>query len=90
MTFSGSHLNYEIILEIKPEIIIIEEASEVIETELAPLLGPWVKHIIQIGDFKQLRPFISYKQLSEKKNYGISYFERLITKHDAPSVDLTY
>lgn len=37
MTLTGSHLYYESLREVKPEIIIIDESAEIIESDLAHL-----------------------------------------------------
>lgn len=52
MTTTGFTKWFKYIEVIKPEIIIVEEASEIEEWNMACLLQPYVKHLIQIGDFR--------------------------------------
>ena len=41
---------------VNPEIVVVEEAAEVLESQLIVTLGSNVKHLIMIGDHKQLPP----------------------------------
>ncbi|EAR91843.2 AAA domain protein (macronuclear) [Tetrahymena thermophila SB210] len=78
MTFTGYHTYYQALQILKPEIIVVEEASEINESEFFPILTPNIKHLIQFGDHQQLKPLIRAKSLIREFNYGMSYFERLI------------
>ncbi|KAI1740762.1 P-loop containing nucleoside triphosphate hydrolase protein [Xylaria scruposa] len=65
-----------------PGIVIVEEAGEILESHILAAMGPTTKHLIQIGDHKQLRPKAkSYKLSVEAGNgydFNRSLFERLI------------
>lgn len=63
---------------LKPKIVIIEEAAEVLEAHVLTSLTQACEHVILIGDHKQLRPNPSVYELAKKYNLEISLFERLI------------
>nr|XP_018911146.1 PREDICTED: uncharacterized protein LOC109039891 [Bemisia tabaci]XP_018911147.1 PREDICTED: uncharacterized protein LOC109039891 [Bemisia tabaci] len=68
---------------ISPGVLLVEEAGEILESHVLTALGPSTKHLILIGDHKQLRPKVSY-ELSVERGLGYdlnrSLFERLILK----------
>jgi hypothetical protein len=68
---------------ISPGILLVEEAGEILESHVLTALGPDTKHLILIGDHKQLRPKVHY-ELSVEKGDGYdlnrSLFERLILR----------
>ncbi|KAJ5044591.1 hypothetical protein NUH16_001397 [Penicillium rubens] len=55
------------------KVIICEEAAEIIEAHVISALIPGVKHFIQIGDHRQLRPQIQNYSLSLKSSTGIAW-----------------
>ncbi|XP_037948248.1 NFX1-type zinc finger-containing protein 1 [Teleopsis dalmanni] len=57
---------------LKCEVVIFEEAAEILESHVVACLTPYTKHVIMIGDHMQLKPFIS------NHSRCISLFERLI------------
>ncbi|EAY12838.1 hypothetical protein TVAG_221920 [Trichomonas vaginalis G3] len=68
------------------EFMIIEEAGELTEAITASFLGKSIKHLMMIGDFKQLRPKVDYLVRQEKNpmlSYDISPFERLVLAEQA-------
>ena len=78
MTTTGC-AKYSTILEKNNfEIVIIEEAAEVLESHIISLLTKNTKHLIMIGDHLQLRPNPYNYELIIKYNFDISLFERLI------------
>ncbi|KAG0361714.1 hypothetical protein BGZ54_008993, partial [Gamsiella multidivaricata] len=83
MTTSGAAKMQALISAVAPEIIICEEAGEVLESHILTALSPSTQHLILIGDHKQLRPQIETYTLSSDstvgKNYNLdqSLFERL-------------
>ena len=78
MTITGASINAELLAALKPAIVIIEEAAEVLEAQILATLGDWVEHLIMIGDHKQLRPSVNYHELTTKFHMDISMMERLI------------
>ena len=78
MTTTGC-AKYSTILEQNNfEVVIIEEAAEVLEPHIASLLTKNTKHLIMIGDHQQLRPKPYNYGLAKKYNFDVSLFERLI------------
>ncbi|KAK0489353.1 P-loop containing nucleoside triphosphate hydrolase protein [Armillaria novae-zelandiae] len=67
-----------------PDIILVEEAGEILESHIITALGATVKQLILIGDHKQLRPKVNNYRLTVEKNEGYdlnrSLFERLVLK----------
>ena len=67
-----------------PEVLLVEEAGEILESHVLTALGPQTEQLILIGDHKQLRPRISNHGLSVEKGRGYdlnrSLFERLVLK----------
>ena len=80
MTTTGAARNSELIRQLNPRIIFIEEAAEVLEAHIIASLTKHVQHLILIGDHQQLRPSNADYQLAQKKNLNVSLFERLIKK----------
>jgi superfamily I DNA and/or RNA helicase len=72
---------------LKPAIVIIEEASEILESHVLAAITKDTKQIIMIGDHHQLRPHINSIQLQRKFDFDISLYERLIM-NDFPHVTL--
>ena len=78
MTTTGC-AKYSTILEQRNfEVIIIEEAAEVLESHVVSSLTKNTKRLILIGDHKQLRPKPYNYDISTKYNFNVSLFERLI------------
>jgi len=78
MTVTGANICKSLIAQIKPAVILVEEAAEVLEPQLVALMGNWVKHMIMIGDHKQLRPSVENYILARDYHLDLSMMERLI------------
>jgi superfamily I DNA and/or RNA helicase len=78
MTTTFAARNSAINKMLKPGIVIIEEASEVLESHVLVSLTRETKQIIMIGDHQQLRPLTNSYELAKNFNFNISLFERLI------------
>ncbi|KAJ3507974.1 hypothetical protein NLJ89_g6011 [Agrocybe chaxingu] len=67
-----------------PDVLLVEEAGEILESHVLTSLGPETSQIILIGDHKQLRPKVNNYLLTVEKGEGYdlnrSLFERLILK----------
>ena len=65
-----------------PDVVVVEEAGEILEAHVLAALTPNVKRLILIGDHKQLRPKVNNYGLTVEKGDGYdlnrSLFERLI------------
>ena len=81
VTTSGLAKNLSLLRDLAPQVLLIEEAAEVLESHILASLVPSVQHVIMIGDHEQLRPMINNYELSaaRSKHYGldVSMFERL-------------
>jgi hypothetical protein len=91
-TTTGAAQHKQLLTAKKPEILIVEEAGEVLEAHvLAALQADSTKHLILIGDHMQLRPKVETYHLTAVSNMGYTFdqslFERLILS-DRPSVTL--
>ena len=87
MTTTGAAKYQHILHMIKPKIVIIEEAAEVLESHIVSCLTANTQHLILIGDHQQLRPKPNVYELAKKHNLDISLFERLV-RNDFPRVTL--
>jgi hypothetical protein len=83
MTTTGAAKYQGLLLEVKPKIIVVEEAAEVYEAHIVTTLSSSAEHLILIGDHQQLRPSPHVYQLAKKYNLDVSLFERMI-KNDMP------
>ncbi|GME65998.1 AAA family ATPase [Neofusicoccum parvum] len=65
-----------------PDIILVEEAGEILESHVLTAMTPQTKQLILIGDHQQLRPKVNNYALTVEKGNGYdlnrSLFERLI------------
>ena len=82
VTSTGASLNADMLATVKPGVVIGEEAGELLEAHLLAGTHKSVKHMILIGDHKQLRPKIENYELSVVSGNGhdlnCSLFERLV------------
>ena len=89
MTTTGCAKYSTYLEQIQFETVIIEEAAEVLESHIAALLTKNTKHLILIGDHKQLRPNPYNYEIATKYCFDVSLFERLIN-NEVPYVSLSY
>lgn len=76
---SVNALNFKMffLADIKPAVMIVEEAAEILEGQLVAVIPPSVQHLIMIGDHKQLRPVVHFDRLRKHHHLDLSMFERL-------------
>ena len=55
MTTTGVAKYQHILHMVKPRIVIVEEAAEVLESHIVSALNAGTQHLIMIGDHKQLK-----------------------------------
>ena len=77
-TITGASINQSLLKEIQPQIIVVEEAAEVLEPQLVAAIGTWTEYMLLIGDHQQLRPPVDTYHLRKDYNFDISMMERLI------------
>lgn len=79
MTTTGAARYRNVLDRIKPKIIIVEEAAEVLEAHVITSLTDGAEHLILIGDHKQLKPKPSVYNLAKRYQLELSLFERMIS-----------
>ncbi|NXS38068.1 ZNFX1 protein, partial [Pomatostomus ruficeps] len=89
MTTTGAAKYRKMLQFIRPQIVIVEEAAEVLEAHTITTLSKDCQHLILIGDHQQLQPSANVYDLAKNFNLEVSLFERLI-KVDFPFVCLKY
>ena len=66
------------------DVLLVEEAGEILESHILTALGPKTQQLVLIGDHKQLRPKVNNYLLTVEKGEGYELnrplFERLIIK----------
>ena len=84
MTTTGLSKYRPLISSLKPKIILIEEAAEVIEAPVAVACVESLEHLILVGDHQQLQGHCSVQELENEPYYlNVSMFERLV-RNDMP------
>lgn len=78
MTTTFAARNSSINKMLKPGIVIVEEASEVLESHVLVSLTKSTKQVIMIGDHQQLKPLTNSYNLVKNFNFDVSLFERMI------------
>lgn len=78
MTTTGAAMHQAALRSLKPRIVIVEEAAEVLEAHLLASLTVACEHFILIGDHQQLRPNPAVYELAKHYHLDVSLFERLI------------
>ncbi|XP_059472673.1 NFX1-type zinc finger-containing protein 1-like [Neocloeon triangulifer] len=82
LTTNGAARLHSMLNSLGCEIAIIEEAAEVMEPHIVSCLSKRCKHLILIGDHKQLRPKISEYELGKFYNFDVSLFERMVINRE--------
>ncbi|XP_067125252.1 NFX1-type zinc finger-containing protein 1-like [Centruroides vittatus] len=78
MTTTGASKYRSIVQKLKPKIVVVEEAAEVLEAHIVTSLTPDTEHLILIGDHQQLKPSPTVYELAKKYHLDLSFFERMI------------
>ncbi len=79
MTTTGLSKYRPLVASLKPKIILIEEAAEVIEAPVTAACVESLEHLILVGDHQQLQGRGNIKELGEPPyNLNVSMFERLV------------
>jgi hypothetical protein len=78
MTTTGAAKYRRLLQRIRPRIVIVEEAAEVMESHIVTTLSPHCQHLIMIGDHQQLRPSTTVYKLAKNYHLDISLFERMV------------
>ncbi|RWS23941.1 NFX1-type zinc finger-containing protein 1-like isoform b precursor [Leptotrombidium deliense] len=78
VTTTGAAKNRALISKLKPKIVIVEEAAEILESHIITAMTTETKHLILIGDHIQLKPKPTVHELAKNYELDVSLFERLI------------
>jgi len=78
MTTTGAGKHRRILQRIRPKIVLVEEAAEVLEGHIITSLTQGCEHLILIGDHQQLRPTPAVYELAKKYKLDVSLFERMV------------
>ncbi|XP_022657032.1 NFX1-type zinc finger-containing protein 1-like isoform X3 [Varroa destructor] len=78
MTTTGAAKYNALVRRLQPQIVIVEEAAEILEAHLLASLTPSVKQLLLIGDHQQLQPSTTVHTLATEFGMQVSMFERLI------------
>ncbi|XP_063766744.1 NFX1-type zinc finger-containing protein 1 isoform X2 [Eleginops maclovinus] len=89
MTTTGAAKFRTVLQKVRPRLVIVEEAAEVLEAHTITTLSEACQHLILIGDHQQLRPSATVYELARNHNLEMSMFERLV-KMGLPFVRLDY
>ncbi|XP_047439999.1 NFX1-type zinc finger-containing protein 1 isoform X2 [Mugil cephalus] len=89
MTTTGAAKYRKELQEVRPRLVVVEEAAEVLEAHTITTLTKACQHLILIGDHQQLRPSATVYDLAKNFNLEMSMFERLV-KMRLPFVRLNY
>ncbi|KAH8090174.1 Nfx1-type zinc finger-containing protein [Aureococcus anophagefferens] len=68
----------ELLAVVEPEVVVVEEAAEVLEAHVLAALGRHTRQLVLIGDHEQLRPGTAVFRLATRYNLDVSLFERLV------------
>ncbi|KAH7438223.1 hypothetical protein KP509_04G006300 [Ceratopteris richardii] len=79
MTTTAAARCHSVLMRLKPKVIIVEEAAEILEGHVVACLTPYTEHLILIGDHLQLRPLVAVNKLAIDHNLDVSLFERLVS-----------
>ncbi|KAG7148715.1 NFX1-type zinc finger-containing protein 1 like [Verticillium longisporum] len=81
-TTTAASMHSSLISAFAPDVVMVEEAGEILEAHILAALQPCVQQLILIGDHKQLRPKVNNYTLTVEHGGGFdlnrSLFERLI------------
>ncbi|KAE8205468.1 hypothetical protein CF328_g481 [Tilletia controversa] len=76
-TTNGAAKAAELLKKVKPRVLLVEEAGQVLEAHILAILSSSVEHLILIGDHKQLRPQVTNYGLSMDNKRGRGHLHRL-------------
>ncbi|KAG1720035.1 P-loop containing nucleoside triphosphate hydrolase protein, partial [Suillus occidentalis] len=83
-TTTGAAMFAQDIRAANPDVLLVEEAGEILESHVLTAMGQNTSQMILIGDHKQLRPKVNNYKLTVEKGDGFelnrSLFERLVLK----------
>jgi hypothetical protein len=85
LTTTGCAMQQALLRSLKPSVLVVEEAAEILESQLLACLTESLTQIVLIGDHYQLQPKVETVELEKYNNMNVSLFERL-SRHIDPFV----
>lgn len=85
LTTTGCAMQQNLLRSLKPSVLVVEEAAEILESQLLACMTDSLKQVVLIGDHYQLQPKVETLALERTNRMNISMFERLV-KHLSPAV----
>ena len=79
MTTTGCAMHQELIRAINPSVLLVEEAAEILESQVVACLADSLQQVILIGDHKQLQPSCEVPAFARDHRLNVSLFERLLS-----------
>ncbi|KAK0530110.1 hypothetical protein OC835_004123, partial [Tilletia horrida] len=76
-TTNGAAKAVDLLKLIKPKVLLVEEAGQVLEAHILATLSQSIEHLILIGDHNQLRPQVTNYELSMENKRGRGHLHRL-------------
>lgn len=58
MTTTKASIDHKLLHHLQPEMIVIEEAGGILESNVIACLTPNTKHLVMVGDYKQIGPMV--------------------------------
>ena len=89
LTSTGAAKHQAVLRSVKPSVLMVEEAAEILEGQILGCFVDSIRQIILIGDHRQLKPSVDDKDYAEKNELNVSMFQRLIETCKVPYSDLT-
>ena len=63
MTITKASIDHKLLHRLQPEMIVIEEAGGILESNVIACLTPNTKHLVMVGDYKQIGPMVRIWEL---------------------------
>jgi superfamily I DNA and/or RNA helicase len=78
LTTTGCAMNQNLLRSINPRILVVEEAAEVLESQLLACIPESIRQVVLIGDHYQLQPKVETFAYQKQNKLALSLFERLV------------
>ena len=65
MTITKASIDHKLLHRLQPEMIVIEEAGGILESNVIACLTPNTKHLVMVGDYKQIGPTVCMRVICQ-------------------------
>ncbi|EPY20038.1 hypothetical protein STCU_09185 [Strigomonas culicis] len=83
LTTTGCAMNQNLLRSLRPSVLVVEEAAEVLECQLIACMTDSLQQVVLIGDHYQLQPKVETFMYEKINHLNLSLFERL-ARHLSP------